>query len=74
MCDFTHERLIEVDPYGSQYAIMKPSSKQWREPMKKEIVNDTSCEACGSWEFECREDGECYCNSCALPIVKKDDE
>ncbi len=41
--------------------------------MRKEILEDMSCEACGSWEFECRDDGE-YCNgSCSLPFVMKDD-
>ena len=39
--------------------------------MRKKILKDTSCEACGSWEFECRDDGEYYCNSCSLPFVQK---
>ena len=42
--------------------------------MSEKILNDMSCEACGSWEFECREDGESYCTSCSLPFVKKEDE
>ncbi len=41
--------------------------------MRKQIVEDISCDACGSWEFECRDDGEYYCSSCSLPFVKKDD-
>jgi uncharacterized Zn finger protein (UPF0148 family) len=42
--------------------------------MKKKILKDTTCEACGSWEFECRDDGELYCNSCSLPVVKSEKE
>ncbi len=42
--------------------------------MRKQILEDMSCDACGSWEFECRDDGENYCSSCSLPFVKKDDE
>jgi len=42
--------------------------------MSKKISEDTNCEACGSWEFECRDDGEYYCVACALPVVKKADK
>jgi uncharacterized Zn finger protein (UPF0148 family) len=42
--------------------------------MKKKLPENTTCEACGSWEFECRDDGELYCNSCSLPVVKSEKE
>ena len=42
--------------------------------MSKKLPEETNCEACGSWEFECREDGEYYCIACALPVVKKVEE
>ncbi len=41
--------------------------------MRKQILEDLSCDACGSWEFECRDDGEYYHGSGPLTFVEKDD-
>ncbi|HWI40227.1 MAG TPA: hypothetical protein VNX25_01920 [Verrucomicrobiae bacterium] len=35
--------------------------------MKGEVLEGTQCDACGSYEFECREE-QYFCVTCQLPV------